>query len=319
VTEDHHRPRLTPGRLVYLLWYAPRGWLERCRRAGGFRQSWLTHRARGDMRRAAAALAPLPVASPEADQPALAFLTGRAFWEQTAFCLRSLQRQCPNVRWPVSIVDDGTLGAEAADALYRAFPGMTLHRPPAVALALERSLPRAAFPTLRRHRLLYPHLRKLTDIHAVRPGWNLVLDSDMLFHRSPDRLLSWFRSPDRPLVLTDIADAYGYPRDTLAAVTGHPPPPRINVGATGLCTTHIPWPRLETWVERLLREHGSSYYLEQALVAALIVGAPFLQLDPDDYRVHPDPLEITLRRSALHHYVAEGKQAYVRHAWRPYA
>jgi hypothetical protein len=319
MTADRHRPPLTPGRLVYLLWHAPRGWLERCRRAGGFGEAWRTHRARAAMRRAAAHLKPLPVAPPDADAPALAFLTGRGFWEQTAFCLRSLQRQTPGERWPVLVVDDGTLAADTAGILAGAFPGLTLHRSPEIGAALDRNLPEAAFPTLRRHRVIYPHLRKLTDVHAARPGWNLVLDSDMLFHRRPDELIAWFRAPDRPLVLTDIADAYGYAPETLARVTGRPPPPRINVGATGLSTASVPWKRIEDWVERLLREHGSSYYLEQALVAALVAEGPFLQLPAGRYRVHPDPRETASPSAALHHYVADGKHAYVRHAWRSFA
>lgn len=319
MNETRFHPPLTPGRLVYLLWHAPRGWLARCRAAGGFRQTWRTHRARLEMRRAAASLPPLPVASPQGDDPALAFLTGRAFWEQTAFCLRSLQRQCPDVRWPVFVVDDGTLGSAAAGALLRAFPGLRLDPPATVAEALDQRLPRTAFPALRRHRLPYPHLRKLTDTHALRPGWNLVLDSDMLFHRRPDRLLAWFRAPDRPLVLTDIANAYGYTDAALAEVTGRAPPSRVNVGVTGLRTADIPWARLELWVDRLLRDHGSSYYLEQALVASLLSGESFDQLEPALYRVHPDASETAAPSAALHHYVAAGKAAYFRQAWRRYA
>lgn len=311
--------RLSLGRLVYLLWFQPLGWCERSWREGGPIEQWRTHQGRRAMTAAAHRLAPLPVTAPLPGAPALFFLTGAAFWEQTAFCLRSLQVAAPEQRWPVGVIDDGTLPEPARLSLERAFPGLSVAAPSRTENALERFLPAGRFPTLRSHRIDYKHLRKLTDTHALHPGWNLVLDSDMLFFSRPEELLRWLRNPDGPLVMTDLANAYGYAPEILASLDGLAPPARINVGITALSTHQLNWSQVERWTYTLLRQHGSSYFLEQALVALLLAGRPFTQLDEARYRVLPANDEIARPSAVLHHYVAHAKRDYFRHAWRRFA
>jgi len=308
--------RFRPGRWLYRAWYQPLGWCERSWREGGPIEQWRTARGRRAMRQAAAALRPIPVTSPSSGEPALFFLSGASFWEQTAFCLRSLQSVTPGENWPVGIIDDGTLPPFARQALERAFPGISVIDTHSTESALDHVIPAGRFPSLRAHRIGYKHLRKLTDVHAVHPGWNAVLDSDMLFHAPPEELLRWFRDPLSPLVLTDVANAYGYSTETLTACRGASPPERVNVGITGLPTRRINWSQIEHWTYTLLCRQGSSYFLEQALVALLLSGEPFIQLDEQRYRVMPTPAEIQRPTAALHHYVADSKRDYLRHAWR---
>jgi hypothetical protein len=308
-----------PGRLLYRCWYQPLGWCERSWREGGPLEQWRTIRGRRAMAAAAQRLTPCAVTPPLPGSPAVFLLTGAAFWEQTAFCLRSLQQATPDVAWPVGVIDDGTLPETPRLALERAFPGLTVYSAPRTEAALDRTLPAGRFPTLRSHRLAYKHLRKLTDPHALHAGWNLVLDSDMLFFSRPDELVSWLRAPEAPLVMTDVANAYGYAPDVLVSLAGVAPPSRINVGITALDAARLDWSRIERWTYTLLREHGSSYFLEQALVALLLAGRPFLQLDGARYRVRPDEAEIARPDAILHHYVALSKRDYFRHAWRRFA
>jgi hypothetical protein len=308
-----------PGRLLYRCWYQPLGWCERSWREGGPLEQWRTLRGRRAMAAAALRLTPRAVVPPVTGSPAVFLLTGAAFWEQTAFCLRSLQLAAPDMDWPVGVIDDGSLPEEPRRALERSFPGLIVVSSTRTETALERTLPAGRFPTLRSHRLEYKHLRKLTDPHALHPGSNLVLDSDMLFFSRPDELVSWLRSPERPLVMTDVANAYGYAPGVLASLEGVAPPERINVGITALDAARLNWSQIERWTYTLLRQHGSSYFLEQALVALLLAGRPFLQLDGTRYRVRPDEAEINRPDAILHHYVALSKRDYFRHAWRRFA
>ena len=311
--------RFRPGRWLYRVWYQPLGWFERSWREGGPIEQWRTARGRNAMRQAAAMLRPITVSSPSPGKPSLFFLSGASFWEQTVFCLRSLQAVTPGVIWPVGIIDDGTLHSFARQAIERAFPGIAIFDQRAIESALDHMIPAGRFPSLRAHRITYKHLRKITDVPAVHPGWNAVLDSDMLFHAAPDEFLRWFRDPQSPLVLTDVANAYGYSEETLAACKGVYPPKRINVGITGLSSAQINWSQVEHWTYTLLCRHGSSYFLEQALVALMLAEGPFGQLDEQRYRVKPTPAEIHHPTALLHHYVADSKRDYLRQAWRRFA
>ncbi len=303
---------MTPGRLVYLAYHRPLAWLARCRREGGPWQQWLDARGRRAMIAAARELPPLP---PPADgAPEVFLLTGRRFWYQTAFCLHSLGRHTGGLR-PV-LIDDGTFDDALASEAQRIFPGARVERAADLETHLDHALPEKKFPALRSQRRTYVHLRKLTDVHAGRHGWRLVLDSDMLFFRRPDALLAWLGAPAQPIHMLDVHDAYGYPAATLAELAGRPLPSRLNVGLCGLRSEIIDWGKLEWWCDRLLARHGTSYYLEQALVALLLADADPIRLPAADYLLLPSEAECRAPTAVLHHYVAESKRGYFRHAWR---
>ena len=308
-----------PGHWLYQLWHRPKASLERSVREGGPFEQWKTRRARTEMRVAAARLAPMPVRAPRNDEPCLFFLTGNSYWEQTAFCLRSLQLQTPGQTWPVVVVDDDTLQPAQWASLAAAFPGLSLTAGENLRQSLDTRFPCGRFPALRAHREHFALLRKLTDVHAARPGANLFLDADMLFHRQPAALLAWFDDPSQPLVMTDLTESYGYSRAQLSALTSTSIPPLVNTGVCGLVSARIDWTEVERWTRTLLDTCGSHYFLEQALVALLLGETPFRQLSATDYIVGPPSAEILAPRACLHHYVALTKRDYFRHAWRRFA
>jgi hypothetical protein len=262
---------------------------------------------------AAGRLPPWP-AAPEG-APEVTFLTGRRYWYQTAFCAWSLQRAV-GPQWRFRFCDDGSFDQELATEARRLFPGSAIDLRADVEARLDAHLPEARFPALRRQRLTYVHLRKLTDVHAGRAGWRIVLDSDMLCFRAPTLLLDWLAAPGRPIHMTDVADAYGYPPGVLARLAGGPMPARVNVGICGLRSDALDWDGLEAWCRELLGSHGSSYYLEQALTALIVAGQPALALPVADYRVMPDAAECSRPTAAVHHYVDLSKRGYFRQAWR---
>lgn len=301
------------GRLLYLLWHKPAADLARSRREGGPLQQWLDARGRRAMIAAARQLPPRP--APAAGAPEVVFLTGRKFWYQTAFCCWSLCHASGREFAPV-FVDDGTFDAALAQESARVFPGRRLVLRDEIETRLGAHLPEKKFPTLRAQRRTYIHLRKLTDVHAGLRGWRVVLDSDMLFFRAPDAFLRWQQAPDRPLHLVDVRNSYGYPDATLRDLAGRALPDRLNVGLLGLRSETIDWEKLETWCAALLARHGTSYYLEQALVALLLADASPQRLPADDYIVFPSENECRAPHGVLHHYVDLAKRGYFRHAWR---
>lgn len=305
--------RLGAGRAIYALWHSPRAALARSRREGGPWQQWLDRRGRDAMVRAAAQLPALPHA--DADAPEVRFLTGRRFWYQTAFCAWSLAHHAGRP-FRVVLFDDGSIDTALAHEAQRVFPGVRIVGRSEAESRLDRALPVGRFPALRGQRITYIHLRKLTDCHAAESGWHLVLDSDMLFFRRPEALLRWTEKPTGPVHMLDVFDSYGYPAETLGRLAGRPLPARLNVGICGLRSDAIDWPRLEAWCAELLATHGTSYYLEQALVALLLADQAPQVLPAADYRLMPDEAECRAPTAALHHYVDLSKRGYFRHAWR---
>ncbi len=306
-----HRLRL--GKIVYEIWHRPRSALTRSRREGGPWQQWLDRRGRREMEAAARYLSPGPVAPQGA--PEVVFLTGKKFWYQTAFCCRSLQQQAGNIVRPV-FLDDGTLDDALHAECLRIFPGAMVRDRAAIEQQLDSHLPWNRFPSLRGQRETYIHLRKLTDAHVGASNWRVVLDSDMLFFRRPVALMHWLKEPTKPVHMIDVQDCYGYPTSSLEKLAGGNLPSKVNVGICGLRSDTIDWPQLEAWCEYLLQRHGTSYYLEQALVALYFSRESPVRLPAEDYRLMPDEDECRAPRATMHHYVDLSKRGYFRYAWR---
>lgn len=307
------QPPLTLGRLFYLTWHRPRAAVRQSWREGGPINQWITRRGRRAMAAAVSELPPRP--APPADAPEVCFLTGRRFWYQTAFCFWSLSEHAGR---PLRVViyDDGSFDAPLRAECVRLFPGARLISAGEIATQLDAHLPEQKFPTLRARRRVYPNLRKLTDVHAGNRGWRLVLDSDMIFFRRPNALLTWLDAPERPLHMADVMDAYGYSPALLAALAGQPVPSRLNVGVCGLRSDGIDWTQLESWNRRLVEAEGTSYYEEQALVALMLAGRDAECLSAADYLLMPADAECRSPTAAMHHYVDLSKRGYFRHAWR---
>jgi len=304
---------MTLGRFLYLVWYKPAGLLVRSWREGGPINQWITRRGRLAMVKAAGRLPPLP--PPPADAPEVCFLTGRRFWYQTAFCFWSLCRQAGQPL-RAAFFDDGTFDESLRTECLRLFPSSRIEAVQAIERRLHERLPAERFPILRRRRLEYPNLRKLTDVHCGKSGWQLVLDSDMLFFRRPDLLLEWLCGPDWPLHMTDVQDAYGYSDDLMESLAGRPIPSCLNVGLCGLRSEEIDWDRLESWCRRLQEAEGTSYYQEQALVAMMLAGYACQVAPAQDYLLMPSEDEARRPTAIMHHYVNLSKRGYFRYAWR---
>lgn len=301
------------GKAALTLWHRPVGKLRDSLRNGGPWQERRTERGRAEMEIAAGSLPPLPPAAGPALEVHL--LTGRRFWYQTAFCLWTFGRQAARPIAPV-IYDDGSLSAEYRAPLARLFPAVRFVAQAETIARLDVNLPAGKFPVLRERWQNYPNIRKLTDVHVGRPGWKLVLDSDLLFFHRPALLIDWLDRPAQPLHAVDCETSYGYTRALMNGLAGHAVADLVNVGLTGLNGSEIDWERLEYWCRTLIERERTSYYLEQALIAMLVAGRDCTVAPQHEYLTLPQPPEATECRAVMHHYVAQSKRWYFQYNWR---
>lgn len=302
------RPPLTPGRIVYLLYHYPKHiWRE------GF--SWHYHlwKGRRDLTRALGDLKPPP--APAGEPVALHFLTGTRYVGLTSVALLSAQHRFGRPVRPV-LYDDGSLGEKECDIFRRLFPNAVIHLKPVLAQHLEATLPESRYPFLRRIRLGYFHLRKLTDIQCL-PGddWRLVLDSDVFFFRSPTQLLE-MRDARQWFHMVDCQPSYGAPVEFLSELAGAPVHPKANVGICHLHQPSIDWDYVEHCARLLLARHGFSYYCEQAMTAVLMGRHRARPLDEQDYLVYPSREQAAQPRQVALHYVDRSMLSMMRHGWR---
>lgn len=301
------------GIILYTLYYAPKGFLQSCFDEGPIDMA-LKYQARLQMQKAADRLEQVNV-----DEPTTAleihFLSGRKFWYQTCFCAYSMIQHAETNLYPV-IYDDGTLENKYAKEIQRIFPNAKIISAEVINAHLNEYLPEKKYPFLRQHRIHYPQLRKLTDIHAGSRGWKLVLDSDMLFFQAPKFLLNWLRSPQQPCHMVDVMSAYGYSEVLMSYLAKAKIPECLNVGICGLRSEDIDWEQMEFWCKSLIEQQGTHYYLEQALTAMLLASESCAIAPAKQYVVMPEREEVMNPQAVLHHYVADSKPWYFRYAWK---
>jgi hypothetical protein len=302
------------GKIVYRLYYAPKGFLEKCLRIGAINMA-IDHVEKLRMEKAAYQLPTVSKYNSPTEPLEIYFLSGKKFWYQTCFCAYSMVQQAKiNIR-PV-IYDDGTLTAKHEAEITRIFPNAKIVYSSEIEAILDEFLPKDKFPYLRERRLNYPNMRKLTDIHIGSSGWKLVLDSDMLFFQNPKFLLDWLKSPQQPCYMLDTETSYGYSESLMSSLVEATIPDRLNVGICGLKSDAIDWKQLEFWCKTTIEKEGKHYYQEQALTAMLLARENCLVAPEQDYIVMPNQEEGINPQAILHHYVANSKPWYFRYGWK---
>lgn len=303
------------GKLLLWGYHQPVGLVRQSWRHGGPIAQWRTRLGRKEMEAAATRLPALPEFR-GTTPVTLHLLTGRRFWYQTVFCLHSFAHFAARTI-DVELYDDGTIDAETHDKLAALGSRLRVHAQHDLRARLETQLPRGRFPALHERWLNYPNIRKLIDVHLGGGGWKLVLDSDLLFFRPPDRLLEWLDHPHSLLCARDSAESYGYSRTLLERLAAVPLPHCLNVGVCGLESSGVDWDLLESWTRQLIAEEGTHYYLEQALVAMMAARlGTWTMLPASDYVTHPAPAEAHAPSAVMHHYVDTSKRWYFGGAWK---
>lgn len=255
-----------------------------------------------------------PVTSVNEGLP-LYFLTGKNYLYQTLFCIRSLVL-VSKPKFRLVLIDDGSFNEALIARIKKQLPGAEIITKEAIEQNLQRIIPAAQYPYLHKKRVVYPHIKKLTDIHTIPGDWKLVLDSDMLFWHEPLEILEWLNNPGQPIHMIDCGEAYGYSNKLMEQLAGKTIKPLINVGAIGLNSNTMNWQNLESWAAALEQQEGTSYYLEQALSAMLMGDDSATVLPPGKYIVNPVKAVIAKQNGLLHHYVDLSKEGYFKLAWK---
>jgi hypothetical protein len=300
--------------IINLLYRNPKGKIRQIRRQGGLWNTWQINRARKEMEQAAQTLR-VPLRNPGIAPLEVHFLTGKKFWYQTVFCMYSLQKTT-STPFQFHLYDDGSFDEPLIRQIKEQAPGTSIHTIGEIEERLRKTIPEDRFPILWHKRRVYPHIKKLTDIHAGTTGWKLVLDSDMLFFKWPQILTEWLTTSTAPLFILDTQNSYGYSFGLMQKLAGTPIRERVNVGAIGLQSESINWENLENWGRELEQQEGTSYYLEQALTAMLIGDRNALIGPQIDYIVMPSKEQVLSKEGVLHHYVDLSKEWYFKKAWK---
>jgi hypothetical protein len=299
------------GNLGYIIYYKPKGWLRRTIKNGLF-NSLSIEKGRKAMVKASASL---QITEPANQVAEVYFLTGKKFWPLTAFCMYSLSKQSGNKLRAV-FIDDGSLDDTLIKTMRLQFPGCSIKTSGQIEADIKTHLPVSKYPVINKKRAVYPHIKKLTDVHAGSNGWKLVLDSDMLFFKYPAEMLKWLDTPEKPFFLYDPICSYHYSLKLMEQFAGNTIIPNLNVGAIGLKSELIDWDKLEAWIAQLEEKEGTNYLLEQALSAMLVAGGEPIIANREDYIVMPERSEVEHPAATLHHYVAGSKEWYYKKAWQ---
>ncbi len=243
------------------------------------------------------------------------FLTGSDYLYQTLFCAFSLMK-VSKTQFQFVLIDDGSFDEKLKSQASKQMPGVRIITKEEIDRNLLSKLPLSDFPYLHHKRKVYPHIKKLTDIHTLTDEtYKLVLDSDMLFWSNPKEVISWLKKPNGSLHMIDCIESYGYSKETMKSLTGSDIPNSVNVGIIGMDSSRVIWTELERWCMELETKEGSSYFLEQALTTMLLATSNRKALNERSYIVNP-PNEVVLNGTGiLHHYVDLSKASYFKNAF----
>jgi hypothetical protein len=224
--------------IVNVLYRYPLSDLKKYKRFGGYRayRQMLSGRAMMEKRSV-----DLPSVLSLTGGLPIYFLTGKNYLYQTLYCIQSLVKVSA-AKFQFILVDDGTFDSELISRINTQLPGAIIVTADVIASNLASMLPPDAYPCIQQKRKVYPHLKKLTDVHSLpENSWKVVLDSDMLFWSEPVELINWLNAPTQPLHMIDCVEAYGYSKQLMEQLCECPVTSLINVGAIGLESAGINW------------------------------------------------------------------------------
>ncbi|KQM63952.1 hypothetical protein ASE74_12355 [Pedobacter sp. Leaf216] len=301
-------------KIIDILYRYPKAKLKMYNHYGGLLNYWKMEYNRYRMMNAVKVI-PVIIANPKGFP--IYFLTGKKYLYQTLFCMASVAKHHPGA-FSFTLVDDGTFNKKLIKTINNRSKNVVIIDSYQIKKNLDSVLPEREFPVLHHKRHVYPHIKKITDIHSIsnHDEWKLVIDSDMLFWGKANDILDWFKHPQSPIYMQDCTQSYGYSINLMETLSGSKIPPMVNVGVIGLKSSTINWVRLENWIIELEKAEKTSYYLEQALTSMIIGETKSVVLNKEEYIVNPIPDKVNQKEGILHHYVDLSKIAYFTIAWK---
>jgi hypothetical protein len=298
---------------INFLYRLPKSKIKKYKRFGGYYNYQKIVNGNKQMAKAVHKLPPSPSYP---DALPLYFLTGKNYIHQTIFCIRSLSKVSTE-KFHFILVDDGTFTLEINNLITKKLPGATVVSKEQIKANLAKYLPTDKFPVIHNKRKVYPHIKKLTDVHTINLGsWKMVLDSDMFFWKEPTEIINWLKQPVEPIHMVDCEESYGYSRSLMSELSQADIPKLLNVGIIGLNSNDLNWDTIEYWIKSLEERESTSYYLEQGLTAMIVSQNKSIFLNKDDYKVNPTLSDLEKTANILHHYVDLSKEVYLKKAWQ---
>ncbi len=143
--------------------------------------------------------------------------------------LRSLEFHS-SLSWNPVVHDDGTLSDDDVEEIKENFPDATVIRRDVADKALDEAL--SAFPLCRENRKKHPWFLKVFDTRHYAPHDRyIVIDSDIVFFKSPAFVLEWMREyPETFWFMEDTREKYSSDRSGIESEMGFPIWERVNSG-----------------------------------------------------------------------------------------
>lgn len=243
------------------------------------------------------------------------YLTGRGHWHLSVFAAGSLAIQTKGAVQPI-FHSDGTLDRDLAAHLQGMFPASVCVYGEEQSKLMVRYAPPERYPVLNKLWHEFPLIRKILSVHLWREGWNLCLDSDMLFWLRPDFLLEWLGDPEKPICMKDFQYAYSVGREAVNTIAGLDVPPLINTGVIGLHSSMIDADKLESQAKALLAAKGTRHFLEQTMTAMLLSSRGFEFAPPKDYGIPSSAAECSTTATVCQHYTPRSRGWMYGKGWR---
>ena len=209
----------------------------------------------------------LPKARSDSDYPSVHVLTGQEQWVMTMWMLASFLLFTKRT-WNIFVHDDGTLSDSAASTLLQTIDGCKLI-PRSTADATMRDV-LSEHAECVAYRSQHPLAVKCFDIPYFAPGDRFILlDSDVLFYRTPDKIIEWAENPKdhttwfnrdcqepSPISSTRCLKDFGF------ALW-----PQVNSGLCLISKEIIAHEKFEFWLQHPLIKQGNPWRKEQTLLA----------------------------------------------------
>jgi hypothetical protein len=216
-------------------------------------------------------IAPLVVAAarrPDGEElPAsVHLLVSSKTWKMGLLAVLSLE-YFSGRRWKIFLHEDGSVDEKGVDCIRRKLPGVRFVSRKEADEATEKLL--ADYPACQRNRSRHNLFLKFFDPIAFAPGDKyLILDSDLLFYRSPDLLLNWALGDEKACYYNkDVKEVYALSRGAIEEVMGIRLWESFNSGLLCICREAISLELAEKLLGAFEGQAPHPQFFEQTLYA----------------------------------------------------
>lgn len=239
----------------------------------------------------------------------IAVLSGKKHWYQTIFMLKSLFINY-TTRATITVLDDGSMDEQFINKINIQLPGVNVITAKEQDEIFTSQLPVANFPYIHQAAKFHPMFRKLFQLRIALKGYQLYLDSDLIFYDFPDFIAESVENK-RPIYMTDKEGVYFYDKAFLQSLldNGNILRDRVNAGIVGLNSDCINWKAVEDWTKELINSQGPHFFLEQAVTALIMSQLPS-EGTPSEYIIDPSKTMVINSKGKLHHYVGSERDWY---------